>query len=84
MPKPPMTEPARAATAIAICLLFVILCVCGAFFGSLHYFAHTAQAGNISILVSLVAAGISMALSFFVYRITIVVLKRITEDGPTR
>jgi uncharacterized membrane protein required for colicin V production len=75
-----MTEQAQAATAIAISLVFVILCIVAAFFCSLRYFAHTAQAGNLSILVSLVAAFLSMALSYFVYRIVLRVLRRIS--GP--
>jgi len=73
-----MTEQARAATAIAISLVFVIVCIVAAFFGSLRYFSHTPQAGNLSILVSLVAAGVSMALSYFVYRIVLSVLKRMS------
>ena len=84
MPKRQISEQAQAATAIVVSLLFVILCIVAAFFGSLRYFAHSAQAGNLSILVSLVAAGVSMALSFFVYRIVIGILKRITGEGPAR
>ena len=78
MPKRQISEQAQAATAIVISLLFVILCIVAAFFGSLHYFAHRAQAGNLSILVSLVAAGVSMALSYFVFRLVLRVLKRMS------
>lgn len=78
MPKLQISEQAQAAVAIAISLLFVILCIVAAFVGSLHYFAHRAQAGNITILVSLVAAGVSMVLSYFVYRLVLRVLKRMS------